>query len=120
MLKVKIYNQIQLLKRQGYSQAEITKKLKIDSKTSSKYYKMDEEEYRSYQKSLMFRDKVLFQYEKEILEMYNKNEYKKLNMCALYDYLEEKYGTLPCNEKTLRNYIGYLLKSGKLILNEEI
>jgi hypothetical protein len=120
MLKLKMYNQIQLLKRQGYLQTEISKKLKIDSKTSSKYYKMNEDEYRSYQKSLMFRDKVLFQYEKEILEVYEQNEYKKLNMSALYDYLEEKYGTLPCNEKTLRNYISYLLKTGKLKLKEEI
>ncbi len=41
-------------------------------------------------------------------------------MSAVYDYLQEKYGTLIGNEQTLRNYIGYLIKTDKLRLNEKI
>jgi len=90
----------------------------INSRTVSKYYRMSEDEYRFYQESHMYRDKVLEGYEKDILEVYEKNEFKKLNMSAVYDYLEEKYGSLPCHEKTLRNFIDYLLHSSKLKLDE--
>ena len=55
-----------------------------------------------------FRDKVLDEYEKDILEIYKKNEFKRLNMSSVYDFLEERYGKIPSTEKTLRNYIDYL------------
>ena len=35
-------------------------------------------------------------------------------MAAVYDYLEERYGGLPANEQTLRNFIRYLIRSNKL------
>jgi len=41
-------------------------------------------------------------------------------MSAVYDYLEEKYGTLSGTEQTLRNYIAYLIQTEKLRLNEKI
>ena len=41
-------------------------------------------------------------------------------MSAVYDYLQEKYGTLLGSEQTLRNYIDYLVKTDKLRLNEKI
>ncbi|MCD6151819.1 MAG: ATP-binding protein, partial [Deltaproteobacteria bacterium] len=41
-------------------------------------------------------------------------------MSSVYDYLEERYGKLPGDEKTLRNYIGYLIQTEKLTLNEKI
>ena len=71
---------------------------------------MDEKEFKLYQREQMFRDKVLEEYEEDILKVYEKNEFKKLNMSSVYDYLEEKYGTLPGNEQTLRNYINYLIQ----------
>jgi len=68
----------------------------------------------------MFRDKVLEEYEKDILKVYKMNEFQKLNMSAVYDYLEEKYGTPAGTEQTLRNYIEYLIRTDKLRLNEKI
>ena len=41
-------------------------------------------------------------------------------MSAVYDYLEERHGSLPGNEQTLRNYIRYLIRTDKLKLNESI
>jgi len=41
-------------------------------------------------------------------------------MSSVYDYLEERYGKLPGDEKTLHNYIGYLIQTEKLTLNEKI
>jgi hypothetical protein len=41
-------------------------------------------------------------------------------MSSVYDYLEERYGKLPGNEKTLRNFISYLIQTDKLTLNKNI
>jgi len=115
-----MYEKIHRLKRQGHSKSQITSKLGIDPKTVAKYYTMDEEEFRAYRREHMFRDKVFEEYEEDILDVYRMNEFQKLNMSAVYDYLEEKYGTLVGTEHTLRNYIGYLIQTEKLQLNEKV
>jgi len=120
MIREKMYEKVQLFKRQGHSKSEITSVLEIDPKTAAKYYAMDGREFKAYQREHMFRDRVFEEYEKDILEVYQMNEFGKLNMSAVYDYLEEKYGTLSGNEQTLRNYIGYLIATDKLRLNEKI
>jgi len=120
MIREKMHEKVQLFKRLGYSRSEITSDLQIDPKTAAKYYAMDEREFKAYQREHMFRDRVFEEYEKDILKVYEMNEFQKLNMSAVYDYLEEKYGTLAANEQTLRNYIEYLIKTDKLRLNEKI
>jgi len=120
MIREKMYGKVQLFKRLRYSRSEISSDLQIDPKTAAKYYAMDGREFKTYRREHMFRDKVLEEYEKDILEVYKMNEFCKLNMSAVYDYLEEKYGTLAANEQTLRNYIGYLIQTDKLRLNEKI
>jgi hypothetical protein len=120
MIKKKMYKRIKAYKRQGYTRKEIVSEMEIDPKTVTKYCRMDEKEFQSYRSEIMFRDKVLGKYEKDILEIYEKNEFKKLNMSSVYDYLEERYGNLPGNEKTLRNFISYLLQTDKLTLNKNI
>ena len=120
MIREKMYEKVQLFKRLGYSRSKISSDLEIDPKTAAKYYAMDEREFKTYRREHMFRDKVLEEYEKDILEVYKMNEFHRLNMSAVYDYLEEKYGPLAANEQTLRNYIDYLIKTDKLSLNEKI
>ncbi|MBT9144237.1 MAG: hypothetical protein DDT42_00069 [candidate division WS2 bacterium] len=120
MKKEKMYKQIQTFKRQGYSRSEIAAELEIAPKTAAKYYGMDEQAFREYRMEHMFRDKMFEEYEKDILEVYEKNEFQKLNMSSVYDYLEERYGTLAGNEQTLRNYIDYLIQTDKLRLEEKI
>ena len=66
---------------------------------------MSEEEFRGIQIKALYRNKIFHEYEKEILDVYGINKNRKLNISSVYDYLEEKYGTLPGSEKTLRNYI---------------
>jgi len=39
---------------------------------------------------------------------------------AVYDYLEEVHGQLPCSEKSLRNYISFLLQCGHLVFQNSI
>ena len=120
MIREKMYKKIQNYKRQGYSKTEIITVLGKDPKTVAKYYALDERGFRSYRREYMFRDKALEEYEKDILEVYEKNEYAKLNMSSVYDYLEERYGELPANEQTLRNYISYLIQTDKLRLDERL
>ncbi len=120
MIKEKMYEKIQRFKRLGYSRSEIVFELEIDYKTVAKYYALNERDYKSYQRQHKFRDKVLEEYENDILEVYEKNEFKKLNMISVYDFLEEKYGEIPGTEKTLRNYIDYLIQTDKLRLRENI
>jgi len=115
-----MYRKIQTFKRQGHSKKEIITVLGKDPKTVAKYYRMDERDFRSYRKEHMFRDKMLEEYEKDILEVYETNEFAKLNMSSVYDYLEERYGELPANEQTLRNYISYLIQTDKLRLDERL
>lgn len=120
MIKAKMYKQIQKLKRQGYLKGEISAKLGLDPRTVAKYFGMSERAFKSYHQDKMFRDKELKKYEDKILEVYERNEYKRLNMSSVYDYLEEKYGPLPVNEQTLRNYIRHLISTNKLELNERL
>ena len=118
MKKRKMYQKIQTLKRQGYSKSKITQTLDIDPKATARYYPMSETEFEIYLKKQMFRQKGFGDYEKAILEVYEKNEGKRLNMAAVYDHLEEGYGALPGNEQTLRNFIRYLIQTNKLQFHE--
>jgi transposase len=115
-----MYKQIQTYKRQGYCKKDIASILRMDPKTVIKYYTMDERDFKTYRQEHMFRDKVMAEYESDILEVYEKNEFKRLNMSAVYDYLEESHGTVQGNEQTLRNYINYLIQTDKLRLNDRL
>ncbi len=120
MITKKMYRQIQSFKRQGHSKRDIAAKLNIDPKTVAKYYQMAEEKYGAYRRQHLFRNKAFDEYEQEIEEVYAKNDCQRLNMASVYDYLEERFGELPGNEQTLRNFIGYLKESNKLTLNENM
>jgi len=120
MVKKKMYQRIQKLKQRGLSKAQISTELGIDRSTVRKYYNMDSTEYRDYLLKTLEREKTFGRYEKDILEIYALNDCKRLNMAAVYDYLEERYGALPGNEQTLRNYIRHLITKGILVLTNGI
>jgi len=116
MVKKTMYQKIYASKRQGLGKAEIALQLKLNIKTVNKYYNMTEKEFREYQKSLLVKEKTFDQFEEDILEVYESNDFNKLNMSAVYDFLEEKNGKLPGTEKSLRNYIHFLIGTNKLDL----
>ena len=62
----------------------------------------------------MYRGKAFDRYRAAIMAVYERNDYKRLHVSSIYDYLEERYGELPGTEKTLRNYIRYLRETGQL------
>jgi hypothetical protein len=48
----------------------------------------------------MYRDKAFDRYRADIMAVYERNDYKRLHVSSVYDYLEERYGELPGTEKT--------------------
>lgn len=120
MVTKSMYQEILKLKKKGYLKSEIARKLNLDPETVAKYYRMSEKEYRGYAIKHMYRDKSFDQYREEILEVYRRNGYRRLPVSAVYDYFEERYGSLPGGEKTLRNYIGYLIETNQLELEENL
>ena len=118
MVKKKMFERIQKLKKTGKNKKEIAQELGIDPGTVQKYYSMTDGQYHSYIQKLLERKKLYNTFKNEIIEIYCLNDHKILNMAAVYDYLEEKYSNLPGNEQTLRNYIKYLKNTGELSLSK--
>ncbi len=58
MVNRKMYKQIQTLKRKGYSKSEISSELNLNSRTTVKYFDLEEKDFKSYQQQHMYRDKV--------------------------------------------------------------
>jgi len=120
MVKVKMFKRIKHYKHKGYSKKKTAKDLKIARKTVRKYWDMTEKEYLKYLQSQLYRDKAFDNLKSEILKVYTSNDNQKLQISAVYDFLEEKYKSLPGTEKSLRNYIRYLLATNQLELEENI
>lgn len=119
MVKKIMYQEIKKLKHLGRSKNQTSRELAIDIKTVRKYWGMSDLEY---QKSLMefsYREKEFDGLKKDILEVYEKNEYLRLNVSAVHDYLLEVKGELPANENTLRNFVHYLIETRQLTLAEK-
>ncbi|MBU1077337.1 MAG: DDE-type integrase/transposase/recombinase [Spirochaetes bacterium] len=119
MVKRGMYQEIKRLKILGRSKNRVSKELNIDIKTVRKYWHMNDEQY---QKSLIefsFREKEFEGLKTDILAVYEKNDFMKLNVAAIHDYLLELKGEVPAKENTLRNYIHYLVETGQLSLNKK-
>jgi len=101
MVNVKMFRKIQQLKKRGYGKLAIGRKLNIDPATVRKYYNMKADEYHRYRLETLSRDKLFDSFKDEILSIYKSNNYQKLNMSGVYDYLEEKFKKLPGSEKSL-------------------
>jgi hypothetical protein len=120
MVKQSMYYEIKKLQKQGYGKNRIMGELGIDKKTVRKYWSMCEEEYRKYQGDKRYREKDFDLLREEILELYKENDFIRLPVSAVYDYLEEIRGKMPANENSLRNYIRYLVETGGMILVERL
>ncbi|RKY75762.1 hypothetical protein DRQ07_11370 [candidate division KSB1 bacterium] len=120
MVKRKMYKKIKQLKQKGYSKSKVSLELQIDRKTVIKYWNMSEEEYQDYLAKMLFRSKEFDKFRDDIIEVYASNEFKKLQVSAVFDYLEEKHSKLPATEKSLRNYIHYLTDSGQLTVKDNV
>ena len=90
MINKTMFREVQAFKRQGYSKGAIVRALELDPKTVAKYFAMEEEDYRAYRQEHLFRDKAFDRFRSEILEVYEANGFRGLQVSSVYDYLEEK------------------------------
>lgn len=119
MIVMNMYQKVRKFKKRKYSQKQIARELKIDRKTVRKYCEMSESEYVQYRNKLEKKERVFDLYRDEILSIYRVNN-GKIYGSSIFDVLEEKYDTLPGSERTLRNYIQYLNKSGEINSNDYV
>jgi len=120
MVQKSMFKKIKKYKHKGYSKKKTSKELKVARKTVRKYWDMSEQEYFEYLQKQLYRNKAFDNLKFEILKVYSANDNQKLQMSAVYDFLEEKFEQLPASEKSLRNYIHYLLDTNQLELEEKI
>jgi len=120
MVKRKMYHEIKRMRNLGCGKNRTARELGIDKRTVIKYWEMEEDEYRQYLVRMRSREKGYDSLREAILELYRENDFIRLPLSAVYDYLEETRGTLPGNENSLRNYVRYLQETGVLVLSERM
>jgi len=112
-----MYQKIQYFKRRGFTKADIIRETGLNKRTVFKYYDMSEKKYSRYIEKVRYRTKIFEPYQSHILNLYRVNDFQRLEKSAVYDYLEEKLGSLPATERSFRNYISYLIETEQLKLN---
>jgi hypothetical protein len=112
-----MYQKIQHFKRRGFTKADIIRETGLNKRTVFKYYSMSEKKYSRYIEKVRYRTKIFEPYQSSILNLYKVNDFQRLEKSAVYDYLEEKLGSLPGTERSFRNYISYLVETEQLKLN---
>jgi len=112
-----MYQKIQYFKRRGFTKADIVRETGLNKRTVLKYYSMSEKKYSRYLEKVRYRTKIFEPYQPHILDLYQANDFQRLEKSAVYDYLEEKLGSLPATERSFRNYISYLVETEQLKLN---
>jgi len=112
-----MYQKIQHFKRKGFSKADIVRETGLNKRTVFKYYDMSEKKYARYIEKVRYRSKIFEPYQPHILNLYKVNDFQRLEKSAVYDYLEEKLGSLPGTERSFRSYISFLVETEQLKLN---
>jgi len=112
-----MYQKIQHFKKKGFSKADIIRETGLNKRTVLKYYSMSEKKYSRYIEKVRYRTKIFEPYQSPILNLYKVNDFQRLEKSAVYDYLEEKLGSLPGTERSFRNYISFLVETEQLKLN---
>jgi len=121
MTTMKLFKSIHNDHKKGLSNREIAKELKLNRKTVSKFLKMTTFEYLRYKANAAERDKLFEEYLQEILDIYEANaaSKSKITVSSIYDLLLERHKELPATERSLRNFIRHLVKTGKLDLKHK-
>jgi len=112
-----MYQKIQHFKRRGFTKADIVRETGLNKRTVFKYYDMSEKKYARYIEKVRYRSKLFEPYQSPILDLYQVNDFQGLEKSAVYDYLEEKLGSLPGTERSFRSYISFLVETEQLKLN---
>ncbi|WP_235000368.1 Mu transposase domain-containing protein [Virgibacillus dakarensis] len=106
MEKLTIYNEIHRLRREGFSNSAIARKLKISRNRVIDYGKMTPDEFHLFAISLQSRGKKLDPFREEILGWLK--EHPDLSGAQVFDWLEEKLEVRSVTEGTVRNFVNEL------------
>lgn len=98
-----VYNEIHRLRREGFSNSAIARKLKISRNRVIAYGKMKPDEFHSFALSLQNRSKKLDPYREIIIEWLK--EHPDLTGAQIHDWLNEKLNVDFVTEGTVRNYV---------------
>lgn len=102
-----MYYEIHKLKRQGFSIAKISRHLVCNSRTVSKYLKMDEHEYEQSLINATQRYKVLDDY--ELFVTGKLSEYPDSSTAQIHDWLKECHPEFPeVSPRTVYNFVMYV------------
>jgi len=113
--KRKVYKNIRELKAKGLTNAEIVRQTGCDIKTVKKYAAMTPERFERYMAEAKERLKALEPFADEILAIYAANGNRKLPISSVFDCLAEAHDGMPVTERTLRNFVDYLVDTGRLV-----
>ena len=91
------------MKERGFNKSQVSRNLSIDFETVSKYWKMTPGEYAELLKKRKSRIKKLDEYEDEIVLWLR--DYPDMSASQIFDWLEEKYTTIDCTDRSARNFL---------------
>jgi len=103
-----MYTEINQLIKMGLNKSQIARKMNISRPTLDKYLAMSPDEFNRYLFGLKERSKKPEPFEEDILCWLK--EFPDISASQVFDWLEEKFKTLPFSEGTLRRYICILRK----------
>lgn len=101
-----MYIKIQELKKLGLHVSQIARHLRVSRNTVYKYIDMEPDEFNKIMEDMGTRSKKLDNYQSIILKWLK--TFPDISAAQIYDWLEEKYGSLNICEGTVRNYVNEL------------
>ncbi len=101
-----VYQEIHRLKRKGFSNIKIARKLKISRNRVIEYLNMTPEDFNKFIHSLQNRTKKLDPYQDHILSWLK--EHPDMTSAQIHDWLQERLMIKSVAENTVRNYVNDL------------
>lgn len=98
-----IYHEIHQLKKEGFTNSAISRKLGVSRNTVIEYLGMSVEEFMTFVHSMQTREKKLDPYRDHILGWLQ--EHNDLSSAQIHDWLQEKLNVQNVSEGTVRNYV---------------
>ena len=106
----RLFSEIKNLKGNGLKKSQIARYLGVDYKTVSKYFNMTPDEFSDLNRKR--KKKKLDIYKDQILEWLS--TYPDLSSAQITDWIKERYGNVPCSERSVRAYISSLRSEYKI------
>lgn len=106
----RLFSEIKNLKGNGLKKSQIARYLGVDYKTVSKYFNMTPDEFSDLNRKR--KKKKLDIYKDHILEWLS--TYPDLSSAQITDWIKERYGNVPCSERSVRAYISSLRSEYKI------